>query len=74
MAELKNKVAIVTGGSRGIGSAIALELAKNGVKIVINYNSNSAAADKMVAEIKEIGGDAICSTSRCFSYCRCRKT
>lgn len=58
MAELQNKVAIVTGGSRGIGSSIALELAKNGVKIVINYNSNSAAADKMVAEIKEIGGDA----------------
>jgi acetoacetyl-CoA reductase len=58
MAELQNKVAIVTGGSRGIGSAISLELAKNGVKIVINYNSNSAAADQMVAEIKEIGGDA----------------
>lgn len=58
MAELQNKVAIVTGGSRGIGSSIALELAKNGVKIVINYNSNSAAADQMVAEIKEIGGDA----------------
>src|SRR4051794_22036082 len=58
MAELQNKVAIVTGGSRGIGSSIALELAKNGVKIVINYNSNSAAADQMVAEIKENGGDA----------------
>lgn len=58
MAELQNKVAIVTGGSRGIGSAIALELAKNGVKVVINYNSNSAAADKMVAEIEEIGGEA----------------
>ena len=58
MAELKNKVAIVTGGSRGIGAAIALELAKNGVKIVINYNSNSEAADKMVAEIKELGVEA----------------
>ena len=58
MAELKNKVAIVTGGSRGIGAAISMELAKNGVKIVINYNSNSEAADKMVAEIKELGGDA----------------
>ena len=58
MAELKDKVAIVTGGSRGIGSSIALELAKNGVKIVINYNSNSEAADKMVAEINEIGGEA----------------
>lgn len=58
MAELQNKVAIVTGGSRGIGSSIALELAKNGVKVVINYNSNSSAADKMVAEIEEIGGEA----------------
>lgn len=58
MAELKDKVAIVTGGSRGIGSSIALELAKNGVKIVINYNSNSEAADKMVAEINEVGGEA----------------
>ncbi|MBB6445481.1 acetoacetyl-CoA reductase [Bacillus benzoevorans] len=58
MAELKNKVAIVTGGSRGIGSSIALELAKEGVKVVINYNSNSSAADKMVAEIEEIGGEA----------------
>ena len=58
MAELKNKVAIVTGGSRGIGAAIALELAKNGVKIVINYNSNSEAADKMVAEINELGVEA----------------
>jgi len=58
MAELQNKVAIVTGGSRGIGAAIALELAKNGAKVVINYNSNSTAADKMVAEIEEIGGQA----------------
>lgn len=58
MAEIKNKVAIVTGGSRGIGAAISRELAKNGVNIVINYNSNSEAADKMVAEIKELGVEA----------------
>jgi acetoacetyl-CoA reductase len=38
MASLKDKVAIVTGGSRGIGAAIAMELAKNGAKVVINYN------------------------------------
>ena len=74
MTELKDKVAIVTGGSRGIGSSIALELAKNGVKIVINYNSNSEAADKMVAEIKELGVRSICSTSRCFKQRRCSKT
>ena len=58
MAELKNKVAIVTGGSRGIGAAISEELAKNGVNVVINYNSNSEAADKKVAELKELGVDA----------------
>lgn len=59
MAELKNKVAIVTGGSRGIGAAISEELAKNGVNLVINYNSNSEAADKKVAELKELGVDAL---------------
>jgi acetoacetyl-CoA reductase len=58
MAELKNTVAIVTGGSRGIGASIAKELAKQGVKIVINYNSNKDLADQVVADIKEIGGDA----------------
>ena len=58
MAELKNKVAIVTGGSRGIGAAISEELAKNGVNVVINYNSNSEAADKKVAELKELGVEA----------------
>jgi acetoacetyl-CoA reductase len=58
MVELKNKVAIVTGGSRGIGAAISEELAKNGVNVVINYNSNSAAADQKVAELKELGVDA----------------
>lgn len=58
MADLNNKVAIVTGGSRGIGAAISKELAKNGVKVVINFNSRSELADKVVAEIKDIGSDA----------------
>jgi acetoacetyl-CoA reductase len=59
MTVLKDKVAIVTGGSRGIGSAIAMELAKNGVKIVINYASRKELADKMVAEINELGVEAL---------------
>ncbi|RBW68982.1 acetoacetyl-CoA reductase [Bacillus taeanensis] len=59
MTELQGKVAIVTGGSRGIGAAISKELAQNGVKVVINYNSNSEAADKIVNEIKEAGGEAL---------------
>ncbi|MDR4947849.1 acetoacetyl-CoA reductase [Neobacillus cucumis] len=58
MADLNNKVAIVTGGSRGIGAAISKELAKNGIKVVINYNSRSELAEKVVAEIKEIGSEA----------------
>jgi acetoacetyl-CoA reductase len=56
--DLKNKVAIVTGGSRGIGAEISLELAKQGVKIVINYNSQKEQADKVVAEIVALGGEA----------------
>ncbi|MED4226555.1 acetoacetyl-CoA reductase [Neobacillus cucumis] len=58
MADLNNKVAIVTGGNRGIGAAISKELAKNGIKVVINYNSRSELAEKVVAEIKEIGSEA----------------
>jgi len=58
MADLNNKVAIVTGGSRGIGAAISKELAKNGVKVVINYNTRSEPADKVVAEIKDLGSEA----------------
>lgn len=58
MSELNGKVAIVTGGSRGIGEAIAKELAKKGVKIVINYNVRNDMADKVVAEIQEMGGEA----------------
>jgi acetoacetyl-CoA reductase len=58
MTQLRDKVAIVTGGSRGIGASIALELAKNGAKVVINYNIRKELADKVVAEINEFGGEA----------------
>lgn len=56
---LEGKVAIVTGGSRGIGRAISEDLAKNGAKIVVNYNSNSDAANETVAAIKALGSEAI---------------
>ena len=52
------KVAIVTGGSRGIGRACALELARAGYDIAINYAGNSEAAEKTVADIKALGVDA----------------
>ncbi|KAJ5892286.1 Hydroxynaphthalene reductase arp2 [Penicillium subrubescens] len=54
-AELAGKVALVTGGSRGIGSGIALELAKKGASVAINYAKDPASAEKMVHEIKSLG-------------------
>jgi 3-oxoacyl-[acyl-carrier protein] reductase len=56
---LHNKVAIVTGASRGIGRAIAIALADAGANVVVNYASSSAAAEQVVAEITEASGSAI---------------
>ena len=56
---LENKTALITGGSRGIGRAIALELAKAGVNIGISYVNNVDKANKVIEEIKEHGVKAI---------------
>ena len=56
---LKGKVAIVTGASRGIGKGIAIELAKAGASVVINYKSNDEAAEETLQEIKMIGASAL---------------
>jgi 3-oxoacyl-[acyl-carrier protein] reductase len=55
---LNGKVAIVTGASRGIGRAIAEDLAANGAHVVINYNASAAAAEEVVTAIKANGGEA----------------
>ena len=55
----KNKVVIVTGSSRGIGKATALEFAKEGANVVVNFNNSKKEADSVVNSIKKIGADSI---------------
>ncbi len=57
--KFKDKVALVTGSSRGIGKAIALELARGGANIIINSSKTSEVGEKVVEEIKKLGRDAI---------------
>ena len=56
---LRNKVALVTGGGRDIGRAIAIELARAGASVAVNYHSSEAGAQSTVADIERLGGRAI---------------
>ena len=55
---LQGKVAVVTGGSRGIGRAICLELAQQGAKVVFSYAGNTAAAEETLTALRELGAEA----------------
>ena len=59
MQGLKDKVAVVTGGSRGIGSSVCRYLAQSGAKVVINYARSADKAEALASEIKAEGGEAI---------------
>jgi 3-oxoacyl-[acyl-carrier protein] reductase len=58
MANLNNKIAVVTGGSRGIGAAIAKKLGADGATVIVNYARSGEAAESVVDSIKEAGGNA----------------
>lgn len=59
MHKLKDKVALVTGGSKGIGAGIARQLAADGARVIVNYASDRDAAEKVVVGIKAANGEAV---------------
>lgn len=64
MGDIEKKVALVTGGSRGIGKSIALRLARDGSFVVVNYTKNEDAAREVLSEIEKAGGNGkICRFS-----------
>ena len=56
---LKDKVAVITGASRGIGKAIALEMGKDGAKVIVNYAKNVDGAAEVVEAIRAAGSEAL---------------
>lgn len=58
MGDLDGKAALVTGGSRGIGRAICLELGRRGARVAVNYRANAELAEQVAAEIRAMGSEA----------------
>jgi len=71
--DLKNKVAIVTGGAAGIGKYITKELAKRGAIVVLNYNRSAEAAQQLVDEITAEGGQALAVQADISNYIEAEK-
>ncbi|WP_291579859.1 elongation factor P 5-aminopentanone reductase [Clostridium sp. UBA6640] len=69
---LKGKVAIITGGTRGIGKSIALELSRKGASVILNYKNNDDSAKKTLEEIKLIGGYGILIKGDVSDYNFCK--
>jgi NAD(P)-dependent dehydrogenase (short-subunit alcohol dehydrogenase family) len=72
-ARLDGRVAIVTGASRGIGRAVALELANSGAKVVVNYTQARDMAEGLVEEVKKAGGEAVPVQADVSSFDECKR-
>ena len=70
---LTDKIALVTGASRGIGSAVAKKLAENGAYVYVNYNGSKEKADAVVAEITQSGGKAEAVQCNISDYNACKE-
>lgn len=70
---LKEKIAVVTGASRGIGKAVALAMAENGATVIVNYNGSADRAEAVCAEIEANGGKAAVYQCDVSDYAACEQ-